>query len=567
MKAFVCSFLILLGFHNFAHASVFTAFTSTDVLASFRRLAIQDGGRVKPLDTFARESLNLVYGKETYDGKPALEVVTTWFLDPRMWEDRPFVEIRYNLVKKALKFDETRKLFSLKEIMASDRLSYVFQELQSKRETKAKLDPYFQALQRLESQMGVFRGIATGELLRLVPPPALKAGEEPSSTSSLWLSPSQWNEEQQKSFAEVNKAFVAYLGSQAGNPDDKATDKALADRMNQATADFTLAAQKGSDSYPNKTKIDAEIFYNQFHPFQKAWILYLLTVLSILLLWVLKRPFFYKFAWTFALTGLCFHIFGFALRVYLTGRPPVSNMYETVTWVSFGALIFSMVIEAIYRWRFILLAGAAVAGFCLILADYAPVILDPSLQPLEAVLNSNFWLTTHVLTITISYAAFFLAFALGDLGLFFYFRGESENSPRLRAITLSIYRAIQIGVSLLAPGIILGGIWADYSWGRFWGWDPKETWALIALLGYIAVLHARMGGLIRGFGLVASAVVAFSLVIMAWYGVNYILGAGLHSYGFGAGGVEYVATFVGVHLMAVIFVSVLHHSRKNSLKV
>lgn len=116
-------------------------------------------------------------------------------------------------------------------------------------------------------------------------------------------------------------------------------------------------------------------------------------------------------------------------------------------------------------------------------------------------------------------------------------------------------------MALLAPGIILGGIWADYSWGRFWGWDPKETWALIALLGYLAVLHGRVIGLIKDFGMVVCAIVTFSLVIMAWYGVNYVLGAGLHSYGFGAGGVEYVSAFVAVHLLFAIFVGVVRSSR------
>ena len=166
----------------------------------------------------------------------------------------------------------------------------------------------------------------------------------------------------------------------------------------------------------------------------------------------------------------------------------------------------------------------------------------------------------YVLTITISYAAFFLAFALGDLGLFYILKEKSPSPEKIRAIVLAIYRAMQIGVAFLAPGIILGGVWADYSWGRFWGWDPKETWALIALLGYLAVLHAKIGGIIKEFGMIITAVVSFSLVIMAWYGVNFVLGAGLHSYGFGAGGVEYVAAFIGVHFILVA-VSILKHQR------
>jgi ABC-type transport system involved in cytochrome c biogenesis permease subunit len=163
------------------------------------------------------------------------------------------------------------------------------------------------------------------------------------------------------------------------------------------------------------------------------------------------------------------------------------------------------------------------------------------------------WLTIHVLTITLSYSAFFLAWCVGNLGLGFILRGDRATSERVRVLVQSVYRAIQVGVVLLAAGIILGGIWADYSWGRFWGWDPKETWALIALLGYLAALHGRLVGWVQNIGLLVVSVVAFNLVIMAWYGVNYVLGAGLHSYGFGAGGIQYVGGFVVLNLIYVAY--------------
>jgi cytochrome c-type biogenesis protein CcsB len=501
-------------------------------LQSLARLPMQDSGRVKPLDTFARETVFLMHGKEKIDGRDPLEILLTWILQPQAWEETRFVEVRYQLLKKALKLDESQNRFTLQEILRSERLSYVMQELQSRREAKAKLDPYFQALQRLEMQIGVFRGVASGELVRLIPP---KEG-------TLWLSLLDFNEPQKKAFQQIVHAFIKHLEN----------SPQAAVQMAEAVGAFQQAAKEANPAlYPEEKKLNAEVHYHAFHPFQKAWIFYLLSCLLFLLLWISKKQVFYRIAWLASGAGLLFHLYGFILRIYLTGRPPVSNMYETVVWVALGALLFSMVIEGIYRWRFSLFAGSAVAGFCLMLADFSPLILDPSLQPLEAVLNSNFWLTTHVLTITISYAAFFLAFALGDIALIYFLRGESEQSVKIKALTLSIYRAVQIGVACLAPGIILGGIWADYSWGRFWGWDPKETWALIALLGYVALLHARLSGMLQSFGMAAASVVAFSLVIMAWYGVNFVLGAGLHSYGFGAGGVEYVASFVAVHIVLV----------------
>ena len=174
---------------------------------------------------------------------------------------------------------------------------------------------------------------------------------------------------------------------------------------------------------------------------------------------------------------------------------------------------------------------------CLLLADSAPTLLDGRLDPLEAVLRSNFWLMTHVLIITMSYSAFFLAFAIGDVLLFLFLREKKKgvNPIQIQIYTKCIDVCIQVGVVLLAAGTVLGGIWADYSWGRFWGWDPKETWALISLLGYLALLHGRLVGWIKEFGLAVGSVLIFFLIVMAWYGVNYVLGQGLHSYGFGSG--------------------------------
>ena len=224
-------------------------------------------------------------------------------------------------------------------------------------------------------------------------------------------------------------------------------------------------------------------------------------------------------------------------------------MYESVLWVSFGCMLFGLVLELIYRKRVIALGALLFATVALIIADNVTGVLDDGIHPLEPVLRSNYWLTIHVLTITLGYAAFSLSLVIGNLGLaqLAFFWRESKRLP-LRQLSFYAYRAVQVGVILLAAGTILGGVWADYSWGRFWGWDPKETWALIALLGYVALLHARFRGLVGPFGFLAGCVCAFLGVLMAWYGVNFVLGVGLHSYGFSSGGVSYVATYCSAQL-------------------
>jgi ABC-type transport system involved in cytochrome c biogenesis permease subunit len=165
-------------------------------------------------------------------------------------------------------------------------------------------------------------------------------------------------------------------------------------------------------------------------------------------------------------------------------------------------------------------------------------------SPLQPVLRDNFWLTIHVLTIVSSYAAGALAWGLGCLSLGWYLLGRypAGQGGRRRppeacaALAGFIYKAMQVAVLLLAAGTILGGLWADVSWGRFWGWDPKEVWALVSLLAYIAILHGRYAGWIGNFGLAAGSVIGAAVIGMSWYGVNFLLGAGLHSYGFGQGG-------------------------------
>jgi ABC-type transport system involved in cytochrome c biogenesis permease subunit len=242
-------------------------------------------------------------------------------------------------------------------------------------------------------------------------------------------------------------------------------------------------------------------------------------------------------------------------------------MYESIIWVGLGTTVFGMILEAVYKKRYIALASTAMATIALLASDIAPTVVDGSIKPLEAVLKSNLWLTIHVLPITLSYAAFTLAAGIGNIGLWSYIKGTHEKDrEKLNLLNLYAYKAIQIGVLLVTAGTIMGGVWADYSWGRFWGWDPKETWALIVDLVYLAVLHARFTGLVRTFGILASSVVCYASVIMAWYGVNFVLGEGLHSYGFGHGGVEYAAVAVSLQFLYVAIAGMRYRSNKHQTK-
>ena len=552
MKNFfpVLSFLLALNFLQNAQA---------EVGDQIRSLPVQDSGRVKPFDTFAKETLELVHGRKSFkpkdDSSPiqAEWVVLTWMLAPETWVSRPLFEVKHHQVLEQMKLPIDRKHFTADELFKSEKFANLMQDLQNKRQTKEKLNPYYQALQRLENQYFIFREMASGKLLKVYPVP----------DQDTWVSVADLPKDIQPAFLEISKSVASYLGYQTEVSVSADEKLKVAEALDQAILKFEEIAKKSDPvKYKAADKAKSEVLYNDIHPFRWAYIFYLMAALVLLFIWIRNAQKGMALAWIFVAMGFLFHTAGFAFRIYLAERPPVTNMYETVIWASWGALVFSIVLELFYRFRVMLLGGCLMAILCLVLADAAPAVLDPSLQPLEAVLRSNYWLIVHVMTISVSYAAFLLAFGLGDMGLIYYVMDAKKYEQQIQQITTGVYRAMQIGVAFLTPGIILGGIWADYSWGRFWGWDPKETWALIVLLGYIVILHARLVGWLKNFGTLAAGVVTFSLVIMAWYGVNFVLGAGLHSYGFGAGGVEYVSVFVLLHMLFVAYAYTISRAHK-----
>ncbi len=316
--------------------------------------------------------------------------------------------------------------------------------------------------------------------------------------------------------------------------------------------------------FPIEDMLGYEMTLNEVQPFQKAWIIMLLSaVLFIASMMVPSgKParVCYVLAFVAYLAALGYQIFGFALRVIIAGRPPVSNLYETVVWVAFMSAVFALVLELIYRKKVIGLAGAVVAALGLIMADQLSLTLDPKISPLLPVLRTNYWLTIHVLTIVSSYAAGTLAWGLGNisLGIIAFGKGRKETVKTLAQYT---YRAIQIAVLLLAFGTFLGGMWAAESWGRFWGWDPKEVWALIALVCYVIPLHMRYIGWVKDFGLAVAAVVCYAAIVMSWYLFNALGGGGLHAYALSGGGPLWVIWAGLLNIEWVLAASLLYVRR------
>jgi ABC-type transport system involved in cytochrome c biogenesis permease subunit len=451
----------------------------------------------------------------------ALEVVTSLWVQPQDWAERPLIRVNNKPLKEAIGLPSAQESFSYVDLASNDRLREMVAKAEDLRQrgSKAKLDATLKAAVDVGTRLALFQDLAGGHGIAVVPSGPIWTPLQPGSQELINL-----------------QAAVA-------SGDQKAFDLAVA-------AIRQIQSQAAPEAQADPLKISLEVRYQKVDPFWWAWILYLSGWLALLLTLTSKiSRVGYGVAWTFTLAGFVMQISGFASRVIISGRAPVTNMYESVVWVAFGVVLFGLIFEAIYRCRYFLLGAIPVAVVSLILADSQPVILDPSIHPLTAILADNFWLSIHVLTITLSYAAFALGLGVGHIILGKVVFGSKPSS----ALYNYLYRTQQIGVLMLATGTILGAVWANYSWGRYWDFDPKETWALITLLCYLFILHGRVAGSWGGFGMAIGSVVAFQSVLMAWYGVNFVLGTGLHSYGFGVGGFGYAVGFVVAELLFVAF--------------
>ncbi|MBM3463753.1 MAG: cytochrome C biogenesis protein [Armatimonadetes bacterium] len=522
-----------------------------------RGIPIQNNGRIKPLDTFSREVVFAVTGKERFEGREPMDVMIGWMADGKAAQEAAVINVSHRLVREPLGIPEGQARASMAELMKNPKLRQLAQEAMQRQQAGEAESETDKHILQLYSRITLLGNIINGDALTLVG--AKNKGEAWESVVTLLGHPDHTTGAASES--PQDHAVHDDVGAALRNLVDahKAGDSAkFVDASGRLKAG--LASLGGAD-YPTDAMMSRELEYNRLHPFGKAWLLYLAALLVLLAAAVLKNQTLYWGGFAIAVAGLIMHAYGFYLRCTISGRPPVTNMYESVIWVSFGAMVLALALEWAYRSRTVLMASCTAAVVCLVLADNTSAVLDPTINPLTPVLRSNFWLTIHVLTITLSYAAFLVAMAEGHVSLYNHaFHGE--NRALLRTLHLQIYRAIQVGVLLLATGTILGGVWANYSWGRFWGWDPKEVWALIALLGYLALLHGRFAGWLKDYGLAVGAVVAFLGVLMAWYGVNFVLGAGLHSYGFGDGGQIYVGLGVLADLAYVAVMVFLYKKRR-----
>ena len=300
------------------------------------------------------------------------------------------------------------------------------------------------------------------------------------------------------------------------------------DGFNQAIREYSEYLKRTIPHEVNRPKL--EFFFNQAQPFVQAMALYLIVLLFALVSWLKWPKTLGRTAVTLLLFAFLIHTAGLATRMYLQGRPPVTNLYSSAIFVGWGAVLLCLFLERFYKNGIGSVCASAIGFVTLLIAQNLQLDGD-TLEMLRAVLDTNLWLATHVVMVTLGYSATFLA---GFLGIIYIFRGlltRSFDETTAKSLGRMMYGIVCFATLFSFVGTILGGIWADQSWGRFWGWDPKENGALLIVIWNAIILHARWGGYARERGIAVLAVFGNIITSLSWFGVN-MLGVGLHSYGF-----------------------------------
>ncbi len=470
---------------------------------------VQAGGREKPLFVLASETIRFMTGSDKIDNLSATEAFCKLSL---MAFGMPLslpvhIKVEHVDAKKLLGLSEDKSSIPATELEAKADL--ITEEVAQIKENNS----YKKELNKVLQRLNAYRAIINA-----------RAWTVPLKTD---------NKIEFVSIAEfLTQSRVESVKDKASNP--------VKYLFEQSKADYL---QIKGDKYLLEYK------YYKWNLF--VWALFS-SIISIALFVLLKN----KTPGTiFCILTIGLEIVAMTLRIMISGRAPITNMYETVMFSGFGALIISCGIYFVRKDIVFVIAGLAYNVLGLMMMKFANGMLDEGISPLVPVLRDNFWLSTHVSTIILSYAALALSWMLAN-ALLLRSRFGNVSGKEYRYQVDLIYTCIKVGIVLLAAGIILGGVWADYSWGRFWGWDPKETWSLIVLLVYMAILHGKSTSWVSPKRFVLLVAGAFMSVMMAWFGVNYILASGLHSYGFSEGGAIFLGSFFIIQIVTLLICGV-----------
>ena len=497
-------------------------------------IPLQDEGRIKPLDTFARNHLLAFYGKRSIKelDMGATDWIINLILNPENGRDQKIFNIRNPEVASSLFLDWTNEhKYSFNQITPglseqSSMLEMIDQKDASDRTV------YEKQLYEISRNILRFEEISYLKALKFIPP-------SNNSESGEWLSPFDFilkgipaNENQE---AILNSLQMYLANRLAGN------DLEMSSALNRY--EMALSTFQGINVKVDNLK--KETWMNRVNLFYISLGLYLLSFIFLSISWMIKPILLNRVAYLLLISGTAIHGYGIFLRMQIMERPPVTTLYESVIFVSLIIMVLAVLLEYFRKDGLGIFVGS-VSGSVLHYVGFSYAADGDTLGMLVAVLNSNFWLATHVTTITIGYGASLMAGCVGHLYLIQEIRGV--NSASLKSIFNNLFGITLLALFFTLFGTILGGIWADQSWGRFWGWDPKENGALLIVLWQLMMIHMRLSGLAKPKEFALGMALNNIIVALAWFGVN-LLQVGLHSYGFDDGVARNLFMFIGFEII------------------
>jgi ABC-type transport system involved in cytochrome c biogenesis permease subunit len=510
------------------------------VVDGFGHLPVLEGGRVKPLDSVARNALLVLRSRQSLRFQDRTITASEWLLDvvfrPQVADTQPVFAI-----------DDPEILGLIGLHQTSDRyfsfaaLAPFVQEIEKQAQAAGAVDSHqrtrFQnAIANLYERLGLYYGLKSSlqladtpglarELEILATPEGQQHQEELTQfarlrplweqSSNVWRNVGEALHEAARGNVHPGLPALARMAAAYGSGEPEVFNRSLAELRSLSSA---------------HSGTDAEMVLNRIEPFYKGMILYVVALLLLFVSWLWKRAVLQPMAFWLLVAGAIVHTAGLALRVVLQGRPPVTNLYSSAVFVGWAVVILGIVLERLYRRGFGTAVSAAI-GFCTLLVAQSLAADGDTMEMMRAVLDSNFWLATHVVTVTIGYSGTFLA---GGIAIGYAIRKQVVAVPdptTTKTLESMAYGVVCFALLFSFVGTVLGGIWADQSWGRFWGWDPKENGALLIVLWNAIILHARLGKWVKERGTMTMVIFGNIITSFSWFGVN-MLGVGLHSYGF-----------------------------------
>jgi cytochrome c-type biogenesis protein CcsB len=497
--------------------------------AQFGRLIIQDdGGRMKPINTFSSELLRKVSKSDTYKGLNSDQAFLSMTQFPTVWFETPLIYLKKgnDSIRKIIGIAPEAKYASFRSFF-DERGNYKLSPYLDEAYKAATPNQFEKDFIEADKKVNLLNAALSGKILRIFP--------VPNDPNNKWLSFLEINHSTGTALDTIKSALPVYLDALMKATDSK--DYTRANTFLVGMEDYQKVY--GKAVRPTDKKIDYEILYNKYDVFKNLFWLYM-TAGCLMLLVVIVNIFFDKKYLRLVINlfhifiGLLFglHTLGLIARWYISGHAPWSDAYESMIYVAWATMFFTLAFDR--KSKLTVASGTFVASMILMIAHWN--WMDPAIANLQPVLNS-YWLMIHVAVIVASYGPFTLAMVLGIVSLllmlFLNDKNKAKMDLNIKEITYINEMALTIGLVMLTIGNFLGGQWANESWGRYWGWDPKETWALISIMIYAFVIHARFVPALRGKWVYnVMAVFAFYSILMTYFGVNFYL-TGLHSYASG----------------------------------